>query len=180
MSFGRGSLVEFILEQVEGLGDDVLVISNQPEAYAFLGFPVYTDVKPGIGALGGLLTALTYARTETAFVLACDMPFVNRDLLNYMIENLPGNDVVVPVYGDKNFIEPFRGLYAKACLPAVQKAVAAGKRRAIAFHPDVRVRLISQEEVEGFDPDGRSFINVNTPEEYQRALDLLDDQQFRK
>ncbi len=156
------------------------MISNQPETYTFLGFPVYTDVLAGIGALGGLLTALTYANTDAVLVLACDMPFVNRDLIDYMIEHLPRNDVVVPVYGDKKFIEPFRGLYAKACLPAVQKAVSVGKRRAIAFHPDVRVRLISQEEVERFDPDGRSFINVNTPEEYQHALDLLDDQQFRK
>ena len=180
MSFGQGSLVEFILEQVEGLGDEILVVSNQPEAYTFLGFPVYTDVLPGIGALGGLLTALTYANSDAALVLACDMPFVNRDMIDYMIDHLPGNDVVVPVYGDKNFIETFRGVYAKACLTSVKKAVAAGKRRAIAFHPNVRVRLISPEEVERFDPDGRSFINVNTPEEYQHALDLLDDQQFRK
>lgn len=174
MSFGRVSLVEFILEQVVDLGDEVLVISNQPEAYGILGLPVYTDVRPGIGALGGLLTALTYARSEAALVLACDMPFVNLDLIRFMTDNLPGNDVVVPVFGKKEFIEPFRGMYAKACLPAIEKAVQAGKRRAIAFHPDVRVRLISQEEVARFDPDGRSFINVNTPEEYDRALDLLE------
>jgi len=173
MSFGQASLVEYILEQVAGLGDEILVVSNQPEAYAFLGLPVYSDVHPGIGALGGLLTALTYSKSAYSLVLACDMPFINRDLVNYMITQAPGQDVVVPVFGRKNFIEPFRGLYSKVCLPAIEQAVFAGKRRAIAFHDDVRVRIISQEEVRRFDPEGQTFINVNTPEEYQRALELL-------
>jgi molybdenum cofactor guanylyltransferase len=180
MPFGQANLVDYILEQVVGLGDEVLVISNQPEVYAYLGFPVYTDVRPGIGALGGLLTALTYSNSETALVLACDMPFINRHLVNFMIDQMPGFDVVVPVFGEEDFIEPFRGLYAKACLAAIEQAVQAGKRRAIAFHPDVRVRLISPEEVGRFDPEGRTFINVNTREDYQRALDLLKKEQFRK
>ena len=173
MSFGGATLIEYILSQIDNLSDTVLVVSNQPYAYAFLGLPVFADVRPGIGALGGLLTAMTYVRTNLAFVLACDMPFINRDLINFMIEQAADQDVVVPVYGDKHYIEPFRGLYAKTCLPAIEKAVLAGKRRAIAFHPDVRVRLISQQEVENYDPGGQTFINVNTPEDYRKALQVL-------
>lgn len=173
MSFGQASLVEYVLEQVVDLGDEILVVSNRPEEYAFLDLPVYSDVYPGIGALGGLLTALTYTKSAYSLILACDMPFINRGLINYMFAQSPGYDVAVPVFGKKEFIEPFRGIYSKGCLPAINQVISEGKRRAIAFHSDVRVRIISEEEVRRFDPDGKSFINVNTPGDYQRALELL-------
>ena len=175
MSFDGTTLIEYILRQIIDLADIVFVVSNQPYDYEFLGLPVFMDVRPGIGSLGGLLTAMTYVRTNYALVLACDMPFVNLNLITFMLEQAPNHDVIVPVYGGEQYIEPFRGLYSKTCLPAIERAVVAGKRRAIAFHPDVNVRLISQQEVNRFDPGGQTFINVNTPEDYRQALRNLKD-----
>ena len=175
MSFDGTTLIEYILRQIIDLADIVFVVSNQPYDYEFLGLPVFMDVRPGIGSLGGLLTAMTYVRTNYALVLACDMPFVNLNLITFMLEQAPNHDVIVPVYGGEQYIEPFRGLYSKTCLPAIERAVVAGKRRAIAFHPDVNVRLISQQEVMRFDPGGQTFINVNTPEDYRQALRNLKD-----
>ena len=175
MSFDGTTLIEYILRQIIDLADIVFVVSNQPYDYEFLGLPVFMDVRPGIGSLGGLLTAMTYVRTNYALVLACDMPFVNLNLIAFMLEQAPNHDVIVPVYGGEQYIEPFRGLYSKTCLPAIERAVVAGKRRAIAFHPDVNVRLISQQEVMRFDPGGQTFINVNTPEDYRQALRNLKD-----
>jgi molybdopterin-guanine dinucleotide biosynthesis protein A len=160
-------LIEDILAQLDGLGAETLLVTNRPESYRYLGVPLYTDVLPDMGALGGIYTALYYATQSHILCVACDMPFVVRSLLEHLIGLIPDGDVVMPRLDGE--AEPFRAIYARTCLGPIRAALDAGRRRVISFFPDVRVRFVDEAEIERFDPARLSFFNVNTPEDLEQA-----------
>ena len=172
--FGNGTLLEFILSQVESYKRDVFIISNQVEDYLQFGLPVYSDVIPGIGALGGVYSALYHAQTEYVLLLAVDMPFVNPALVEYLLQSAQGHDVVIPKVSEKGFLEPFRAVYSRRCLDAIKQKIDNGNRRVISFFEMVSVRVIEPDEIKLFDPQGVSFFNLNTPEDLEKARAMLD------
>jgi molybdopterin-guanine dinucleotide biosynthesis protein A len=172
LPFGHGTLVEYILAQVTGLGDEQIIISNQPEDYARFGLPVFTDVFPGKGALGGIYSAIFHAKYDHVLLLACDMPFVNLELIDYLLSLSGDHDVVVPVAEEDEYVRPFRAVYAKTCLPAIEAALERGERKVISFFGQVDVHYVSPEQVHRFDPQERTFININTPQDLENALNL--------
>jgi molybdopterin-guanine dinucleotide biosynthesis protein A len=156
-------MIERVLAAVDGLGAETHIITNRPDDYAYLGLPLHTDVLPDKGSLGGLYSALTYAAHDTVLVVACDMPFLARPLLGHLLALAPGHDVVVPrVAGE---CEPLHAVYGKACLAPIRARLDAGRFKVIGFYEDVRVRYVEEVELREFDPQLRSFVNVNTPEE---------------
>ena len=162
-------LVSWILDRIIGIGGDVLIISNSLDNYRKFNTPVYPDILPGIGALGGLHTALFYATRDLVYVLACDMPFIHTCMLENIVKVSTNFDVVIPRL-EGNKLEPFRALYRKStCLNSINKAIANNKRRMISFFDDVKVKYYNFEDYRKFDPDLISFINVNTPEELSIA-----------
>src|SRR3989337_991257 len=92
-------LIERLLQRVSGLGDEILITTNRPQDYQYLGLRMASDPEPGAGALHGLRTALEAARGQTVLVLACDMPFVSRPLLEHMLQLAEAADLVVPRRG---------------------------------------------------------------------------------
>ena len=163
-------LIEDILAQLAGLGAETLIVTNRPDDYAYLGVPLFTDVLPEKGALGGLYTAIHSSSQPHTISVACDMPFVVRPLLDYLISLIPEGDVVMPrLQGEA---EPFRAVYSQACLAPIRAALDAGKMRVISFFPEVRVRFVDELEIDRFDPQHLSFFNVNTPADLERARQL--------
>lgn len=164
-------MIEHILTRVTGLGDETLITTNNPDALEYLGIPLATDEEPGAGALPGLRTALRAAQGDNVLILACDMPFVNRLLLEYQLTLVPKADVIVPEW--RGNYQTMHAVYArKKVLRAVEQVLEEGERRMISFYPHVKVYSVSPEEVAEYDPKGRSFFNVNTPE------DLADAERF--
>lgn len=164
-------MIQHVLARLEGLGDETLVTTNNEEL-DFLDLPLISDEEPGAGALYGLRTALSAARGDTVLVIACDMPFVNRLLLEHLVELSEKADVVVPRWNDR--YQTLQSVYArKKCLKAVEDALESGEQRMISFYPQVKVRIVPPEEVAEYDPTGRSFFNVNTPEELAEAEEFL-------
>lgn len=167
-------LIEDLVAGLAGLGAEMFIVTNQPAAYAYLGLPLHPDVLPGVGALGGLYTALHHAAQPHVLCVACDMPFVVRPFLDHLISLRETAEAVVPrlaVDGQPE-AEPFRAVYARTCLAPVHAALTAGRRRMISFFPEVRVRFVDEPEIDQFDPQHLSFFNVNTPEDLARARDL--------
>ena len=163
-------LIEEILSQSAGLGLESLIVTNRPAEYAYLGVPLFGDVLPDKGPLGGLYTALHSATRPHVLCIACDMPFVVRPLLDYLISLIPEGDAVVPRLDGE--AEPFRAIYSRACLAPIRAALDAGRMRMISFFPDVRVRFVDEAEIDRFDPQHLSFFNVNTPEDLEQARRL--------
>ncbi len=175
MPFLGQPMIQRVVERLGGLGDEMLVTTNQPEAFQFLGLPLVADVLPGIGALGGLYTALLVAHAPRVLVVACDMPFVSPQLARLELDVLAaeGWDVVIPTTLEG--LEPLHTVYRReTCIPAIERALQEQKRRMISWFGDVRVRELSLEEVRAVEPELRAFMNVNTPEELAAAEALAD------
>lgn len=165
-------LVARVAAALRVLTDDILIVSNDPEPYRFLHLPIISDIQSGYGPLMGLYSGLKAARGELSLLVAVDMPFLSSDFLNFLISLAPGYDVVIPQAHDR--LHPLCAVYRKrTCLPAIEEAISRGQRRLIAFHPSVKVRLVDEAALRQIDPDLRSLINVNTPEELAAARALL-------
>ncbi len=164
-------LIVHILERSAPLGDEVLVTTNSPDAYAFLGVRLVADERPGAGALAGLQTALRAARHDVVLVLACDLPFVCVPLLEHMLGLAAQADAVVPRW--RGELEPLHAVYRRTCLPAIDLALAEGRQRMISFLPAIRATIIEEDQVAVFDPLGLTFFNINTPDDLQTAERIL-------
>jgi molybdenum cofactor guanylyltransferase len=169
---GGRPLITHVLERAAPLGDDILVTTNAPKDYAFLGgVRLVPDERPGSGALAGLRTALGAARREVVLVLACDLPFVSVPLLRHMLHLAEEAEAVVPRW--RGELEPLHAVYRRSCLPAIDQALGAGQRRMISFLPAVRSVFVEQDRVASFEASGLTFFNINTPRDLQKAEAML-------
>jgi len=172
-------LVARVVDRLSFLGEETLVISNPLEEVEFLGIPVFEDLLPGRGALGGLYTALSVATQPLVAVVACDLPFANAMLLAALRDQLMAGDFDLAVPQSAEGLEPMHAVYRReTCLPAVRRALEAGEQRMISFYPMVKPRIFSVEEVRPFDPEQLAFINVNTPEEFRQAEQLSPEKRM--
>ncbi|MCX6068293.1 MAG: molybdenum cofactor guanylyltransferase [Chloroflexi bacterium] len=169
-------LIARVAARMASIADEVIVTTNRPDAYAFLGLPLFADQRAGRGALGGLYTALQAARQPLVAVVACDMPFASPELLAFQARVLEAEavDVVIPfvqgVDGGSGGYEPLHAVYRReTCLPAVEQALDSDQWKVIAWFSKVRVRALTEEECRVHDPGGLAFANVNTPQELSEA-----------
>jgi molybdopterin-guanine dinucleotide biosynthesis protein A len=155
------------------LSDDLVVVTNEPARYRRLALNVrfVADEKRGMGSLMGIYSGLKAARHTHALAVACDMPFLNPPLLRYMVPLAEGHDVVIPRVD--GMVEPLHSIYGKGCLPFMGRLLDQGRRKITAFFPEVRVRYVEEQELAVFDPLGLSFVNVNTPEDWEAVQELL-------
>jgi molybdenum cofactor guanylyltransferase len=161
--FGGVPLIERVITVLEGLFDNLFLITNSPDEYAYLGLPMERDIIEGLGPLGGVLTALQTISTPYGFFAACDMPFLNPALISYMIDHRGGYDVVAPKIVWK--IEALHALYRKTCLPEIKRLIRLNQYQTIRFFDRVSVRYVEEDEVRRLDPSLRSFLNINRPED---------------
>jgi molybdenum cofactor guanylyltransferase len=165
---GGKPIIERIVERVSDLGSEVLLIANAPAEYAHLGLPTYPDLIPGKGPLGGLYTALSHAKQAYTLAVSCDQPFLNPDLLRFLISLREGCDVVVPL-DRESYPQSMHAVYGKGCIEPIRHKLDADRLKMIGFFPDVRVREVAGQEIDQFDPQRLSFFNVNTPEDLAEA-----------
>jgi molybdopterin-guanine dinucleotide biosynthesis protein A len=156
-------LIAHVLAAVNGLGAETILIANQPDDYAHLGLPLYEDVYRDKGPLGGFHAALSYARNPYVLIVACDMPWLQRPLLEYQIGLRHTADIIVPRW-DK-FPEPMHAVYSQNCLPHILHNLEADMLKLVAFYGRVVARYLDKEEIAPFDPTGQSFRNINSPED---------------
>ena len=163
-------LIQRVIDRLSPIADEIIVTTNRPDDYSFLGLRLFPDLKPDRGALGGLYTAIASAAHPHVAVVACDMPFASPKLIEAMSRFLVEKeaDVVIPKSGD--YYEPLHAVYRRdACLPAIESAINADKWKVIAWFPQVKVHTLSSDDVQKYDPLGLAFWNVNTPEEFAEA-----------
>lgn len=166
-------LLSRTVHTLTALSEDLIVVANETARYRSLNLDVrfVPDDKRGMGSLMGIYSGLKAARHGHALAVACDMPFLSLPLLRYMAPLAKGSDVVIPRL--KGMVEPLHSIYAKACLPFMAELLDQGRRRITAFFPQVRVRYVEEQELAALDPSYLSFVNVNTPEDWERVQGLL-------
>src|SRR5215212_469263 len=177
---GGRTFVESAAGALRAVAARVSVVSSRAGAESH-GLPVLEDLRAGLGALGGLHAALTSCRAEWAAVVACDLPFVTGELLSRLLhERTAETDAVVPVQEDGR-VQPLCALYrARVCLERVEEMIRAGELRPRVLLTRVRPRLVAFEELRGLAGSSRFFLNVNTPEDYARALGEGDADEIQR
>ncbi len=167
LSLGGRPLIETVLGSVRAVAAEVIIVTNTPQRYAYLGARLVSDIHPGVGVLGGIHSGLTAATYGRALVVGCDMPFLNRALLRHMASMAAQYDVVVPCVDD--LLEPPHAIYSRSCLPLIEREIDAGTWLAFSFYPRARVRYLERDEIAHLDPELLSLRNVNTPEDWHEA-----------
>lgn len=171
-------MIERVLDRLAYVSDDLLVITNTPEKYAWLAERVrfaHDLGGEGWGPLAGIGAALVAARHEAVVVVATDMPFLNTELLAYLARQADDADVVVPVI-EEDRPETMHAVYRTSCLPAIKRRLEAQELKITGFFDDMRVREVPAEELRRFDPGLTSFLNANTPEQWVEVQRLVQSE----
>lgn len=172
LDLGGESILSRLARTLAGCLDRVLVVSRDPETYRALGYAAVADRFPQRSSLTGLHAALFHAPTPFVFVTACDTPLLRPELLRALLERLePGDEALVPQWEDGRY-EPLCAVYSKACLPAMEEALARDAFRIADLLPRLRTRAVPVVELRSFDPDLASFLNANTPKELEHLRGL--------
>lgn len=183
---GGARIIDRVVSALERVAGDVIVSANEPELFRDLGLPTYPDERPGLGPLAGIYTALLRAREAGRpgiLAVACDMPFPCVRLLERLRVEAFGSasgdepDVVLPESRGRRGIEPLFAAYRTTCLPAIDSAIEEGDRRMIGFHGRVVVRRVPLDVVESLCHPERAFLNVNTPEDRDRAEAMSESEE---
>ena len=173
MRLGAEPLIAYVIRQMESVTDELLLITNEPDLYTTLKLPMYADILPEMGALGGLHTGLTYAANRTVICVGCDMPLLQPNLLSYLTTLLGDYDAVVPCVqaADRStpVFQTLSAVYSKRCLPVIDGMLAVGELRVHALYNRIDARIVQPHEWGAFDPKGLSFFNINTPEDFEQA-----------
>lgn len=161
------TLIERLVRRLGPLAEEILVTTNRPQDYQFLGLPLIGDLWPERGALPGLYTALKSASRPLTAVVACDMPFASPAIFARLRELAAQADAALPLPGG---MEPLHAVYRpQTCLPAIETALRAGEKKVISWLPQVRLQTLSAAELTRLDPQGLAFFNLNTPSDLEEA-----------
>ena len=162
-------IIDRVRAALEPVVDDLLLIANDDRASEWLpDVPCAGDVLRDVGSVAGIHAALVHAGTPV-LVVAWDMPFVPSGLLREIRDAGRDVDAAVPESDSRRGLEPLCAYYSPSCIGAIERRIAAGDRRVIAFYDDVRVARVPAEVVSQFGDPALLFMNVNTPEERVRA-----------
>jgi len=173
VTFQGVPLIERALHTMDSIFHRVVLITNTPDAYAYLRVPMFEDLIKGLGPLGGIYTGLQVIPDPAGFFVACDMPFLNPLLIRYMVAIRNDFDVVIPRVS--GWVEALHGLYTKNCSQSIRELIASGTYQVFRFFQAVSVRFVDDGEVRQWDPDLKSFLNINTPDELKRLQETTAD-----
>ncbi len=164
-----------IVHTVRTLGQlfgDIVVVAAPSQELPLLPVTLVRDQVAYQGPVGGIYYGLRAAQTEICFVTSCDAPFLSLSLIAYLVSQIADFEVVVPSWQER--LQPLLAVYRRRVLPLLQTQLERGELRPVFLYQKVRTREVSAEEIRRFDPEGLSFRNMNSPEDYQSALALWD------
>lgn len=168
---GDKSLLEQVISRIDPLSKEIIIVTAKPRTFAELAsrpkIKFVTDIIPGQGSLGGVYSGLIKSDSFYNIVVATDMPFVNTELLRYMVGVSEGYDLILPQVG--GLYEPLHAVYSKNCIKPIEEIFQKGSKVIIDLFNYVRVKYIAAEEVDKYDPKHLSFFNINTKEELEQA-----------
>ena len=162
-------LIDNILSIYQRIFSEIIIVTNDPFPYReFLDTIIVTDIYKEKGSLGGIYTGLFYAVNDYSFIAACDMPYLNKDFILYMIEQIGKNDIIVPELPAG--FQALHAIYSRRCLPAIKKMILTDKLKIAGLYKDMRLLKITEEKIKPFNTDGRLFLNINTPEDLKAHI----------
>lgn len=171
LSFMGTPLIARVVETMRLVTEDIILVGQDLARFAWLkGVRMYQDILPGIGPLAGIYTALQHALNPRCLIAACDMPFLNPTLLAFLGRTAAGWEAVVPSIRGR--LQPLHAVYARSCLPLLSEMLRRGRHCPLDIYSRARTCYVTEEELRIYDPGLLSFLNVNTPADWENALRL--------
>ena len=167
-------LIEHVIERLEPISNQILIVTTEEQSRFLLTnkAEVVTDIYPGKGPLGGIYTGLLASKSLYSLVVGCDMPFLNINLLRYMISPIQGFDALVPRL-EKDKIEPLHAIYSRCCTDIIQTQLENEHLKISQTLDKLCTRYVEREECKRFDPYLLSFFNINSPADLRRASNII-------
>ena len=168
---GGEYLIERVIGSLSQLGDDIIVVTAAPNQLSKLNVEKVLDTYPRTGAKVGLCTGLNASLSFYSLVVACDMPFLNINLLRHLLDSASGFDAVIPRIGDK--IEPLHAVYSKNCIPILEEQIGKDRLKISDLFSEINVRYVEAGEIEKYDPLHLSLYNINSEGDLKRAKAII-------
>lgn len=175
LEIGKVHLIDRVVDTLSQFTSSILIVTSEDQESlaesATAGARRVKDIYPGKGPLGGIYTGLMYAETGYSLVVGCDMPFLNSGLIRYLIDGASGFAAVAPKFGW--MIQPLHSIYSKSCMPSIEALLRENQLQIIRLFDLVNTRFVEEKEIDRFDPDHLSFLNINTEGDLLKAEVLI-------
>ena len=169
LPFDNQPLLQHLVERMLRHFPEAVVVTAPNAEVPPTSATVVHDEQPGEGPVAGMVVGLRAVTRPFAFVASCDVPFLNPEIAALLLERARDADVAVPEWEGR--LQPLQAVYRTSVQPLLQQQLTEGRRRPVDLFDRVRTVVVREEELRAVDPEGRSFLNMNTPEDYQRALE---------
>lgn len=167
----EGANVQNIASELKKVAGQVILITNTPDDYSFLGLPMVQDQYRGMGPLAGLHAGLAASKTETVIISACDMPFVKADVMKEMISSLGDHEALVPEINGQ--LHPLFAIYRKSCLPLLTSCLVERELKMVHLLNQLDVKIMRETDFQLYHKYSKLFpylfYNMNNPGEYEEA-----------
>ncbi len=167
LEINGAKIIESNVRLLKGIFNRVLISTNSPELYFYLGALMVGDIIKHRGPMTGIYSALNIPDVSDVFVTACDIPFVNVILIKYMVNKWDGKrDAIIPFFDNRP--QPLFGIYSQKITGKIEDSIKKGRRSLRELLKRINVLYIKEEEVRSIDREGKSFVNINTMEDFKR------------
>ena len=165
------TILDRLLNSLRSVFSEIMLVTRQPDQYDGYSIRFVVDIHKGRSSLTGIHAGLVHAKAAFGFVVPCDIPFLQPNLIRLLLDELePDLEVVVPFY-DGHY-QPLCAIYSKRCIPLIEKQLASSDYKISHLFERVRVKTVPLEKLTIADPDLLSFLNVNTPASYDACRQL--------
>jgi molybdopterin-guanine dinucleotide biosynthesis protein A len=168
LPFDNEPLIVHIVRALNRIFAETVVVAAPGQEIPELPVKLVRDEVAYQGPVGGIYYGLKATGGEFSFVTSCDVAFLNSPLISFLISQISQHDVVVPYWQDR--FQPLHAVYRRSVLPLLESQLERGELRPVYLFDRVRTRRVAEEEIRSFDPQGLSFFNMNTPDDYETAL----------
>lgn len=178
LPFGDEPLIAHVVRRLGRVFAETVVVAAPDQELPPLPVALVHDQVAYQGPVSGIYHGLKAATKEVCFVTSCDAPFLNLALISHLLSQISDWDVVVPFWQER--FQPLHAVYRRSVAPLLHEQLERSELRPISLYPKVRTREIYEDEVRRFDPEGLSFLNMNTPQDYQTAVDRWRSEKKRE
>jgi molybdopterin-guanine dinucleotide biosynthesis protein A len=175
LPFAGEPLIAHVVRSLKKMFAEAVVVAAPDQELPFLPALLARDEVAYQGPVSGIYHGLKASTQEVCFVTSCDAPFLNLALIWHLLSQISDYDVVVPFWQER--FQPLHAVYRRSVAPLLREQLERGELRPISLYSKVRTREIHQDEIRRIDPEGLSFLNMNSPEDYQEALTRWDTRQ---
>ncbi|HLS35760.1 MAG TPA: molybdenum cofactor guanylyltransferase [Bacillota bacterium] len=165
-------VIEHIIHKLRKLTDEIILITNDKEAYEYLQLPMYRDRFDDAGPLAGIESAMYHVHAEKYMFVACDMPFIQADVYKYLVQTIAHHDAVVPIFEGR--VHPLASIYKRTALPIIQEKLLKDDLRVRSFYDEIDIKYVDKFPNVDKKTIEQHFFNMNNPEQYEQAKEIFD------